>query len=55
MEGSLGNVILFRSLEMIRNKGGKECYVFGVGPKRYYEKAGFKMDELWIRMKKNLE
>jgi len=50
----LGNIILFRSLEMIKNKGGKECYIFGVGPKRYYEKAGFRLADLWIMMEKEL-
>jgi len=50
----LGNIILFRSLAMIRDKAGRECYIFGVGPKRYYEHAGFKMAELWIIMEKDL-
>lgn len=50
----LGNIILFRSLDMIKTKGGRECYIFGVGPKRYYEKAGFKLAELWILMEKKL-
>lgn len=51
----LGNIILFRSLGMIKIKGGRECYIFGVGPKRYYEKAGFQLAELWILMEKKLE
>lgn len=51
----LGNIILFRSLEMIKTRGGRECYIFGMGPKRYYEKAGFKLAELWILLEKKLE
>ncbi len=50
----LGSIILFNSLESIKNKGGRECYIFGVGPKRFYENAGFEMAELWILMEKNL-
>ena len=50
----LGDIILFNSLELIKNKGGRECYIFGIGPKHFYENAGFKMVELWILMEKTL-
>jgi len=28
--------------------------IWGVGPRRYYEPAGFRMSELWLMMEKNL-
>ena len=51
----LGNVILFRALQRIRDAGARECYIFGVGPKRYYDNAGFRMAELWILLDKPLD
>lgn len=39
---------------MLKDRGARECLIWGVGPRRYYEQAGFRMSELWLMMEKNL-
>ena len=50
----LGNVILYTFLQMLKDRGARECMIYGVGPRRYYAQAGFRMSELWLMMKKTL-
>jgi len=50
----LGNVLLFSFLDTLKRAGATECVIYGVGPKRYYDRAGFRMAELWLMMEKAL-
>jgi predicted N-acetyltransferase YhbS len=50
----LGNVILYTFLQMLKDRGARECMIYGVGPRRYYAHAGFRMSELWLMMDKPL-
>ena len=50
----LGNVILCTFLQMLKDRGARACLIWGVGPRRYYEQAGFRMSELWLLMEKSL-
>jgi hypothetical protein len=40
---------------MLKDRGARECLIWGVGPRRYYEQAGFRMSELWLLMEKPLQ
>lgn len=48
----LGNILLCRALEAMKNNGAKECHIYGVGPKRFYDKVGFRLHDLWIMLAK---
>ena len=50
----LGRMLLYRGLEAMKEAGGRSCILYGAGPKRYYEEAGFHLDHLWIFMEKRL-
>lgn len=49
----LGRMLLYRGLEAMKEAGGRSCILYGAGPKRYYEEAGFHLDNLWIIMEKS--
>lgn len=50
----LGRMLLWRGLEAMSEAGGTSCILYGAGPKRYYEDAGFRLDNLWIFLEKRL-
>lgn len=46
----LGDVLLYRGLEAMKDAGGRSCLLYGMGPKRFYENAGFRLADLWLMM-----
>lgn len=50
----LGRMLLYRGLEAMKKAGGRSCILYGAGPKRYYEEAGFHLDNLWIFLEKRV-
>lgn len=50
----LGRPLLYGGLRAMKESGARSCVLYGMGPKRYYEEAGFRLDGLWISMRKDL-